>query len=74
MPWQGNIHDEQHPAVSPTQSDVGIRCEGKVMVTEDIREWDYGEYEGLTSKEVCGIHYFSCAIFYGEDGDVCDNH
>lgn len=21
-------------------------------VTEDVREWDYGNYEGLTSKEI----------------------
>ena len=24
----------------------------KVEITEDLREWDYGDYEGLTTKEV----------------------
>jgi broad specificity phosphatase PhoE len=24
----------------------------KAQVTEDIREWDYGRYEGITSKEI----------------------
>ena len=23
-----------------------------MTVTEDTREWDYGEYEGITSKEI----------------------
>ena len=26
--------------------------EGKVTTTEDIAEWDYGEYEGLLTKEI----------------------
>ena len=26
--------------------------EGKISVTEDITEWDYGTYEGLTPKEI----------------------
>ena len=29
-----------------------VRTEAKVQVTEDIREWDYGEYEGITSAEI----------------------
>jgi len=24
----------------------------KVETTQDIREWDYGDYEGITSKEI----------------------
>lgn len=35
-------------------SDDGIRTEAKVQVTEDIREWDYGDYEGVTSKQIQG--------------------
>ncbi|KAH7029414.1 histidine phosphatase superfamily [Microdochium trichocladiopsis] len=33
--------------------DGGSRsCSARVEVTEDIREWDYGEYEGITSAEI----------------------
>ncbi|KAL6721935.1 Sedoheptulose 1,7-bisphosphatase [Lecanora helva] len=41
LPWQdSNTHDSE------------IRTEAKVQVTEDIREWDYGDYEGITSAEI----------------------
>ncbi len=30
----------------------GVRTEAEVQITEDIREWDYGEYEGITSHQV----------------------
>lgn len=30
----------------------GLSCEAEVEVTEDIREWDYGDYEGITSKKI----------------------
>ncbi|ROT41647.1 phosphoglycerate mutase family protein [Sodiomyces alkalinus F11] len=30
----------------------GIPCSAHVEVTEDIREWDYGDYEGITSPEI----------------------
>ncbi|KAF3802292.1 Sedoheptulose 1 7-bisphosphatase [Colletotrichum gloeosporioides] len=30
----------------------GPKCEACVEVTEDIREWDYGDYEGITSPEI----------------------
>lgn len=29
-----------------------MKTEAKVEVTEDIREWDYGVYEGVTSKTI----------------------
>jgi broad specificity phosphatase PhoE len=29
-----------------------IRTDANVQVTEDIREWDYGDYEGITSPEI----------------------
>ncbi|OJJ43084.1 hypothetical protein ASPZODRAFT_169660 [Penicilliopsis zonata CBS 506.65] len=29
-----------------------IRTEARVQITEAIREWDYGDYEGLTSKQI----------------------
>ncbi|KAJ9635457.1 Sedoheptulose 1,7-bisphosphatase [Coniosporium apollinis] len=42
MPWQKDQHYESaHP-----------RTNAKITVTEDIREWDYGDYEGLTSATI----------------------
>lgn len=29
-----------------------VDCTARVEVTEDIREWDYGNYEGITSAEI----------------------
>ena len=29
-----------------------VRTDAKIQITEDIREWDYGEYEGITSAEI----------------------
>ncbi|KAL2050393.1 hypothetical protein ABVK25_009365 [Lepraria finkii] len=31
---------------------LDIRTNANVQITEDIREWDYGEYEGITSLEI----------------------
>ncbi|KFH41276.1 Sedoheptulose 1,7-bisphosphatase-like protein [Hapsidospora chrysogenum ATCC 11550] len=45
LPW--NVHGDQ-PSPRPTVS----RCGAAVEVTEDIREWDYGDYEGVTSPEI----------------------
>jgi len=33
-------------------TDDGIRTNACVQITEDIREWDYGDYEGVTSPEI----------------------
>lgn len=40
-PWQ-TTKDQTEPE----------RTDAKVTVTEDIREWDYGDYEGITSQEI----------------------
>lgn len=33
-----------------TQCD-GLACDARIEVTEDIREWDYGDYEGITTRQ-----------------------
>ncbi|KAF7533067.1 hypothetical protein G7054_g7421 [Neopestalotiopsis clavispora] len=30
----------------------GPDCNARVEITEDIREWDYGDYEGITSAQI----------------------
>jgi sedoheptulose-bisphosphatase len=44
-------HDPYPWQVSHEQSST-IRTDAKVTITPDIREWDYGEYEGITSEDI----------------------
>ncbi|CAK7201371.1 Sedoheptulose 1,7-bisphosphatase [Sporothrix eucalyptigena] len=44
LPWQ------QHGDVDEAESSGA--CNARVQVSEDVREWDYGDYEGITSKEI----------------------
>ncbi|CAK7272476.1 Sedoheptulose 1,7-bisphosphatase [Sporothrix epigloea] len=44
LPWQ------QHGAVDDAESSRA--CDARVQVCEDVREWDYGDYEGITSKDI----------------------
>lgn len=30
----------------------GPRCSARIEVTQDIREWDYGDYEGITTSRI----------------------
>lgn len=43
LPW--NAH-------GPVGESTGLACNARIEITEDIREWDYGDYEGITSKEI----------------------
>lgn len=42
LPWQAHGPRQQHR----------LECRAEVQVTEDVREWDYGDYEGITSPEI----------------------
>ena len=43
LPWRENRKAEEEEP---------IRTEARVEITEAVREWDYGDYEGLTSKQI----------------------
>ena len=46
IPWQKHGELAEHN-VGEAQG-----CDAKVEVTDQIREWDYGEYEGIKSEEI----------------------
>jgi len=37
---------------SRAYTDEYVRCDANIEVTDSVREWDYGEYEGLTSATI----------------------
>lgn len=43
LPWK----EDRKP-----EDEAPIRTEARVQITEAVREWDYGDYEGLTSKQI----------------------
>ena len=45
LPW--TPHGDQ-----PVPRDGLSGCAAKIEVNEDVREWDYGEYEGVTSPDI----------------------
>lgn len=42
LPWKPHGAAEKDPRL----------CDARIEVTEDIREWDYGDYEGITSPNI----------------------
>lgn len=43
LPWKAH---------GPADDCDGEACNARIEVTEDIREWDYGDYEGITSVDI----------------------
>ncbi|KAL1836104.1 hypothetical protein VTJ49DRAFT_5564 [Mycothermus thermophilus] len=48
LPWTPH-------GTTTTEPGEGLPCPAAIEVTEDIREWDYGDYEGITSREICAL-------------------
>ena len=46
VPWQ------HHGELAERNVTEEQGCDAKIEVTEEIREWDYGEYEGITTPEI----------------------
>lgn len=44
LPWRA------HGQV--VEGGCGQACNARIEITQDIREWDYGDYEGITSAEI----------------------
>ncbi|QUC21825.1 uncharacterized protein UV8b_06066 [Ustilaginoidea virens] len=42
LPWQAH----------GTSESSGLQCPANIEVTEAVREWEYGDYEGITSREI----------------------
>lgn len=49
---EGNDDEEKGKVVAGVKETVFGGGEGSILVTEEIREWDYGEYEGIRATEV----------------------
>jgi probable phosphoglycerate mutase len=43
---------DQYPWNSNASPSPRVRTNASISVTDAIREWDYGEYEGLTSSQI----------------------
>ncbi|KKY22595.1 putative phosphoglycerate mutase family protein [Phaeomoniella chlamydospora] len=51
-PWQTTSPSESSDASLAPPEQQTHKTDARVEVTEAIREWDYGDYEGITSKEI----------------------
>lgn len=50
-PWQ-SASSAPEPASSLSEPEAHRHTNAKITVTDKIREWDYGDYEGITSAEI----------------------
>lgn len=46
IPWQ------QHGDLAACNVEDSAGADAKIEVTDEISEWDYGDYEGITSQEI----------------------
>jgi sedoheptulose-bisphosphatase len=53
MPWEhhGDLADV-NKGDDGADEDGGRETKAKIEITEAVREWDYGDYEGITSQEI----------------------
>ncbi|KAF4549931.1 Sedoheptulose 1,7-bisphosphatase-like protein [Elsinoe fawcettii] len=53
LPWkQGGEGQGGDGKEGEERGEARRKTDARVEVTEDVREWDYGDYEGLTSKTI----------------------
>lgn len=51
-PWQSADPSKSKDSSEAKPEEQKNKTDARVEVTESIREWDYGEYEGITSNEI----------------------
>lgn len=51
-PWNSSSHHSSSSAETTSQDQASLRTHATIEITPNIREWTYGDYEGLTSSQI----------------------